>query len=71
VPRKIRESKADPRVAGYAERPGKGIHTVWHHTLVDQGIVLAGGDGDDAKPHQERAVRIAVAVLSALRRRQT
>jgi hypothetical protein len=64
VPRKIRELKADLRAAGFTERPGKGSQTVWHHSVVAQRIVLDGGDGDDAKQYQERAVRTAVAALS-------
>ncbi len=50
MPRKVRELKADLRRAGCIERSGKGSHTVWQHPLVTMRLVLAGGDGDDAKP---------------------
>ena len=63
MPRKIRELKAQLRAAGFTERQGKGSHTVWRHLLVPQRVVLAGADGDDAKPYQERDVRIALSKL--------
>jgi hypothetical protein len=64
MPRKIRQLRADLRRAGYEELPrrGKGSHTVWGHPLVpDLQPTIAGRDGDDAKPYQERAVRDALA----------
>ncbi len=57
MPRKIRELKADLREAGFTERPGKGSHTVWSHPRFRGRLVLAGKDGDDAKPYQEKDVR--------------
>ncbi len=60
MPRKIRELKADLRQAGFAERPGKGSHTVWSHPHFRGRLVLAGNDGDDAKPYQEKDVRSAL-----------
>ena len=68
MPRKVRELKADLRRAGFDHRPGKGSHTVWGHPLVERIVSLAGGDGDDARPYQERQVRAA---LDALRVAQT
>ena len=60
MPRKIRQLKADLRRAGFAMRPGKGSHTVWEHPLVPDDLTLAGHDGDDAKPYQEKDVRTFV-----------
>ena len=62
MPRKIRELKADLRKAGYRQIPGrgKGSHTWWEHPKVpNYPVDLAGQDGDDAKPYQERLVREA------------
>jgi predicted RNA binding protein YcfA (HicA-like mRNA interferase family) len=62
MPRKIRELKADLRRAGYQEvrRRGKGSHSWWQHPLVAEPVSMAGQDGDDAHPYQERAVRDAL-----------
>ncbi len=59
MPRKIRQLKADLRRAGFSLAPSreKGSHTVWEHPLVADDLTLAGHDGDDAKPYQERDVR--------------
>ncbi len=65
MPRKIREVKAERQRAGCSQRPGKGSHTIWQHPFMANKIVLSGGDGDGAKPYQERKLR---AFLDALRR---
>lgn len=58
MPKKIRELKAMLRKAGFSSRPGKGSHTVWiHPALYRDQLTLSGGDGDDAKPYQEKDVR--------------
>jgi predicted RNA binding protein YcfA (HicA-like mRNA interferase family) len=65
VPRKIRDLKSDLRRAGFIERPGKGSHTVWEHSLLSHNLTLSGSDSDDARPYQEKDV---LALLAALRR---
>lgn len=46
------------RKAGFSSRPGKGSHTVWiHPALYTDQLTLSGGDGDDARPYQEKDVR--------------
>jgi predicted RNA binding protein YcfA (HicA-like mRNA interferase family) len=58
MPKKIRELKAMLRKAGFSSRPGKGSHTVWiHPALSREELTLSGGDGNDAKPYQEKDVR--------------
>ena len=58
MPKKIRELKAMLRKAGFSSRPGKGSHTVWiHPALSGEELTLSGGDGNDAKPYQEKDVR--------------
>jgi hypothetical protein len=64
VPRKIRQLKADLKKAGFRQltERGKGSHIMWEHPLVPGiAVNLAGNDGDDAKPYQEKAVREAIA----------
>lgn len=63
MPRKIRQLKSDLRKAGLSERPGKGSHTVWGHPLIPDTVTLSGGNGDDAKDYQEKAVRELIANL--------
>lgn len=41
-------------------RPGKGSHTVWEHPLAPETLTLSGNDGDDAKPYQEKDVRVII-----------
>jgi HicA toxin of bacterial toxin-antitoxin, len=61
MPRKLRELRADLRRAGWGVVRQTGSHQIWEHALVPTAEVnLAGGDGADAKPYQERDVREAV-----------
>ena len=60
MPRKLRELRADLRRAGFRNRGGKGDHQNWEHPRVAKSVGLAGKDGDDAQPYQERAVRVAL-----------
>ena len=57
MPKKIRELKVILRKAGFSSRPGKGSHTFWVHPALTDRITIAGADGDDAKPYQEKKVR--------------
>ncbi len=55
MPRKIRQLKRDLRRAGAYKASEEGDHEKWKHPLVsDYYIELAGADGDDAKPYQEK-----------------
>lgn len=58
MPKKIRELKSMLMKAGFTQRPGKGSHSIWRHARLQGAIVLAGNDGSDAKPYQEKRVRI-------------
>lgn len=63
MPRKIRQLKAELRLAGFHQLPGrgKGSHAMWKHPDVpDLAVILAGKDGDDAKTYQERDVLRAI-----------
>jgi predicted RNA binding protein YcfA (HicA-like mRNA interferase family) len=58
MPRKLRELRADLRKAGFVMARQKGSHEIWQHPLlVEEDIILAGKDGNDAKPYQEQDVR--------------
>lgn len=60
--RKIRELVQDLRAAGFYEIPGggKGAHRKLTHARYPGAVTLSGQMGDDAKPYQERAVKIAI-----------
>ncbi len=57
------------RKAGFSSRPGKGSHTVWiHPALPSDELTLSGGDGEDAKPYQEKDVRKILRKLNEVQR---
>lgn len=62
MPRKIRQLKADLRRAGFVLTDrGKGSHEVWEYPAVTiASVTLSGRDGADARPYQERDVRLAI-----------
>jgi predicted RNA binding protein YcfA (HicA-like mRNA interferase family) len=61
MPRKLRELRSDLRKAGFVLARQRGSHQVWQFPgLGGAEIVLSGGDGDDAKPYQERDVQRVV-----------
>ena len=65
MPQKIGQLKTALIKVGCYMRPGKGSHTVWKHTaLPGFEITLAGKDGDDAKPYQEKDVQNLLRQLS-------
>lgn len=60
MPKKIRDLKRMLREAGFAERPGRGSHTVWSHPNLKENVTVAGHDGDDAKPYLVKQVKQAI-----------
>ena len=61
MPPKLRNLKSDLGKAGFVWEPGKGSHTHWffqHDPTIR--VLLAGKDGDDAKPYQVKDVREAI-----------
>jgi predicted RNA binding protein YcfA (HicA-like mRNA interferase family) len=62
MPRKIRELARDLQTAGFEQIPGggKGSHRKFTHRNYRGAVTLSGQDGDDAKPYQERQVRLAI-----------
>jgi len=59
MPRKIRDLIYDLEQTGFLNRGGKGSHRNYQH---DKGIrvTISGQLGEDAKPYQEREVKIKV-----------
>lgn len=71
MPRKLRELRADLRRAGFVIDRQRGSHQMWKHPQRSGlSAVLAGEDGADAQPYQERQVRQALQVLRAGRERE-
>lgn len=61
MPRKLRELRAELRKSGFVLARQRGSHQVWQHPALGRDdVVLAGSDGDDAKPYQEKDVRHAI-----------
>ena len=59
MPRKIRELIRDLKRAGFFETGGKGSHRNFEHS-TNARVTISGGEGDDAKPYQERQVKNAI-----------
>jgi hypothetical protein len=71
MPRKLRQLRSDLQHAGFSVDHQRGSHQVWKHPLIP-GVSanLAGKDGVDAKPYQEREVHEALQRLADAQRRQ-
>ena len=59
MPRKVGDLMRDLKSDGFIHRSGKGGHRNFKHPAGIR-ITISGKPGDDAKPHQERAVRAAL-----------
>ena len=71
MPRKLRQLRADMRREGARITHQVGSHEKWRHDLVlDYQVELAGKDGDDARPYQEREVAELLRRVRAARARQ-
>lgn len=57
--------------AGFEELPGKGSHTNWTHPLYAGKITIAGNEGADAKPYQEKEVLGAIQTVEDSRNEQS
>jgi len=60
MPRKIRDLIKDLEDAGFVDRGGKGSHRNFVHSKVTKPITISGNLGDDARPYQEKAVKLAI-----------
>lgn len=59
MPRKIRELIYELERAGFINRGGKGSHQNYKHPQGAR-ITISGKLGDDAKPYQEKALKIVL-----------
>jgi predicted RNA binding protein YcfA (HicA-like mRNA interferase family) len=60
MPRKIRQLIADLEKAGFENRGGKGSHRNYRHLATAVKITVSGNPGDDAKPYQEKDLKLAI-----------
>jgi predicted RNA binding protein YcfA (HicA-like mRNA interferase family) len=60
VPPKIRELIEQLHRAGFRNRGGRGSHRNFVHPNVTDPVTISGRLGDDARPYQVRAVRVAL-----------
>jgi predicted RNA binding protein YcfA (HicA-like mRNA interferase family) len=67
MPKKIRELKAMLLRAGFTYDAGKGSHTKWKHPDLEDYLVIARKDGDDAPRYLEKQV---ADILKSLENRQ-
>lgn len=70
MPKKVRQLKQILRQAGFTELPGKGSHTNWIHPFYSGKLTIAGKDGSDAKPYQEKDVQQAIQEVEAKQQRE-
>ena len=68
--RKKRDIRAAYRKAGFAERKGKGDHTVFSHPLVRKHYAVDGADGKDAYQYDEKNLREALEEQEEAKRRR-
>jgi predicted RNA binding protein YcfA (HicA-like mRNA interferase family) len=48
------------RKTGFIQKPGKGSHTNWIHSLCSGKVTVSGKDETDAQPYQEKEVIKAI-----------
>jgi len=60
MPRKIRQLIKDLKKAGWEIDHISGSHRIFKHQKVGGHVSLAGKDGDDARPYEEKNVREAI-----------
>lgn len=63
MPRKVRELIRDLEKSGFLNRGGKGSHRNFLHPLCPDVVTISGREGDDAKPYQEKAIKMALKVI--------
>ena len=63
MPPKLRELIRELEAAGFANRGGKGSHRNFQHPKGPS-VTLSGSAGADARPYQERRVRVEIEALT-------
>ncbi len=62
MPRKIKDLIRELEKAGFVNRGGKGSHRNFIHSKGTV-IIISGKPGDDAKPYQEKQVKLKIQEL--------
>jgi predicted RNA binding protein YcfA (HicA-like mRNA interferase family) len=57
--------------AGFFYKAAKGSHSKWIHPKLPKTIIIAGKDGDDAKPYLEKQVNQALEILKEMEEEDT
>jgi hypothetical protein len=57
--------------AGFFYKPAKDSHSKWIHPKLPKAIMIAGKDGDDAKPYLEKQVNQALEILKEMEEEDT
>jgi predicted RNA binding protein YcfA (HicA-like mRNA interferase family) len=71
MPRKLRKLRAELHRTGWEIDRQRGSHQVWTHPdFPGSRVTLAGNDGQDAKPYQEREVDEAVRLAEHQKKRK-
>ncbi len=65
MPKKVRELKTILQQAGFTYI-AKGSHSKWIHPKLSKSIIIAGKDGNDAKPYLEKQVNEALEELKEI-----
>jgi predicted RNA binding protein YcfA (HicA-like mRNA interferase family) len=60
MPPKVRDLVAELEQAGFVNRGGRGSHRNFVHPRLTKPVTISGALGDDAKPYQLRAVKLAI-----------
>lgn len=65
MPPKVRELVHDLTKAGFQMiKGGKGSHMKFVHPRYAGAVTLSGGQGDDAKPYQQKQVKQAIEAVN-------
>ena len=64
MPRKIKQLIADLEKAGFVNRGGKGSHRNFVHSKLTKPVTISGKLNEDAKPYQEKALKLALEEIS-------
>lgn len=60
MPRKVRQLIQELESSGFVFRQGKGSHRNYIHSRCPYPVVISGKLGDDVKPYQEKALKLAL-----------
>ena len=71
MPKKIRELKSLLLQSGFTYKAAKGSHSKQIHPKLPKAIIIAGKDGNDAKPYLEKQVNDALENLKQMEEEET